>query len=195
MIEINDAQFWNSKYKSGETGWDIGRISTPLKEYIDQLNDKSIHILIPGAGNAYEAEYLFKNGFSNLDIVDISENAIKSFVNRVPDFPGERIHNEDLFEFEGNFDLILEQTFFCALPKVYRPKYAEKMAKLLIPGGRLVGVLFNVPLNEDRPPFGGNSDEYRRYFDPYFTYYIYENCYNSIPERAGNELFINLLRA
>jgi hypothetical protein len=40
--------FWDNKYKSGETGWDIGYISTPLKKYFDQLTNKELKILIPG---------------------------------------------------------------------------------------------------------------------------------------------------
>ena len=27
--------FWDTQYKEGNTGWDIGRVSTPLKEYFD----------------------------------------------------------------------------------------------------------------------------------------------------------------
>ena len=50
--------FWDTQYKEGNTGWDVGSITTPLKAYFEQLTDKSLAILIPGAGNAYEAEYL-----------------------------------------------------------------------------------------------------------------------------------------
>jgi len=57
------SNYWENRYQNQQTGWDIGEISSPLKAYIDQLEDKSIKILIPGAGNAYEAEYLFLNGF------------------------------------------------------------------------------------------------------------------------------------
>ena len=58
-------EFWTQRYEQNQTGWDIGEISRPLKEYIDQLEDKNLKILIPGAGNAYEAEYLFKQGFTS----------------------------------------------------------------------------------------------------------------------------------
>ena len=59
---MND-DFWSARYQQGNTGWDIGEISTPLKEYIDQLENMELKILIPGAGNSYEAEYLFNSGF------------------------------------------------------------------------------------------------------------------------------------
>ena len=54
------------------TGWDIGGPSTPLVKYFDQLADKQRKILIPGAGNAYEAEYLWAQGFSNVHVLDIA---------------------------------------------------------------------------------------------------------------------------
>ena len=65
-----DSKYWDDRYLENNLGWDIGYISTPLKEYFDQLKIKSINILIPGAGNAYEAEYLWEKGFSNVFIID-----------------------------------------------------------------------------------------------------------------------------
>jgi methyl halide transferase len=50
--------YWTNRYETASTGWDLGEPSMPLKTYIDQLENTAIKILIPGAGNAYEAEYL-----------------------------------------------------------------------------------------------------------------------------------------
>ena len=58
MSTGDQKEYWINRYKEERTGWDIGYPSTPLKEYIDQLQDKNLRILIPGAGNGYEAEYL-----------------------------------------------------------------------------------------------------------------------------------------
>ena len=74
-----------------------------------------------------------------------------------------------------------------------RKQYAEKMQQLLNPNGRLVGLLFNTDF-EDGPPFGGDKDEYKKYFSPYFFFKYFENCYNSIKPRAGTELFMVLKR-
>ena len=62
----NLEEYWSKRYEEGQTGWDIGYPSTPIKTYIDQIKDKNLRILIPGAGNAYEAEYIFKEGFKNV---------------------------------------------------------------------------------------------------------------------------------
>ncbi len=66
-----DEKFWDSRYQSENTGWDIGQISTPLKAYFDQLDNKKLKILIPGGGNSYEAEYLFEKGFKNVYVVAV----------------------------------------------------------------------------------------------------------------------------
>ncbi len=184
--------FWNHKYLSGETGWDIGQVSTPIKEYIDQLSDKNLKILIPGGGNSYEAEYLFENGFNNVFVVDISSIPLKNLAERIPSFPKENLLHADFFELEDTFDLILEQTFFCALDPSLREAYTDKMHQLLKPGGKLVGLLFNIPLNDDKPPFGGNKDEYEKLFSEKFKIEKMETAYNSIPPRARNELFFKL---
>ncbi len=186
--------FWNHKYLSGETGWDIGHVSTPIKEYIDQLSYKDLKILIPGGGNSYEAEYLFENGFNNVFVVDISSIPLKNLTERIPSFPKENLLHADFFELEDTFDLILEQTFFCALEPSLREGYVNKMHKLLKPDGKLVGLLFNIPLNDDKPPFGGNKDEYENLFSEKFKIEKMETAYNSIPPRAGNELFFILKR-
>jgi SAM-dependent methyltransferase len=191
--------FWNERWDSGDIGWDMGSPSAPLKEYIDAIDsneNKYLKILIPGCGNAYEAEYLNEKGFRNVYIVDFAKKALAEFSKRVPGFPKDHLICGDFFELEeNNFDLILEQTFFCAINPSLRKAYAKKMYELLAPGGRLVGLLFNDPkLNFESPPFYGDEEIYRAIFSPYFTFDKLEAAYNSIKPRAGRELFINLHR-
>lgn len=187
-------EFWNNRYINNETGWDIGSISTPIKEYIDQLTDKTIKILIPGCGNAYEAEYLFENGFTNVYLIDLSPIALENFKKRVPKFPKNHLICDDFFNLTEHFDLIIEQTFFCAINTNLRKKYAEQVAHLLTKNGKLVGLLFNDELNHDKPPFGGNKDEYLKIFSPFLNIEIMETSYNSILPRKGRELFIKMMK-
>lgn len=186
--------FWNNRYLTNDTGWDLGEISTPLKTYFDQLKNKNLKILIPGGGNSYEAEYLHLKGFKNVYVVDVSETALKNLLNRIPTFPKHHLIHGNFFDLKDNFDLIIEQTFFCALNPNLRSNYAIKMKNLLHKNGKLVGLLFDVPLYKDHPPFGGNKEEYLKYFKPYFTVEIMEPCYNSVDSRANKELFIKLCK-
>lgn len=187
-----DQQFWDEKYRKKLTGWDIGYVSTPIKEYVDQLEDKSLKILIPGGGNSYEAEYLFRNGFSNVYVMDISAEPLKNIQFRIPDFPISNLLHQDFFKARGQYDLIFEQTLFCAIDPAKRMDYVKKMSELLKPERKLVGLLFQIPLNDDHPPFGGNRKEYEKLFKDKFEIQIMETAYNSIPPRAGNELFIKM---
>jgi methyl halide transferase len=196
MSLMLDSEYWQQRYKNSETGWDIGEVSQPLKEYFDQLTDKSIFILIPGAGNSYEAEYLLQNGFKNIFVCDYASEPLSNLKLRVPHFNTNQLIQSDFFDlpYRNFFDLIVEQTFFCAIDPSLRRKYFEKCHDLLKSGGRLAGLLFNDTLNYDHPPFGGDQEEYVHYFNDLFERKVYEKCYNSIKPRQGRELFINLIK-
>lgn len=186
---ILDEKYWSDRYKENRIKWDIGKISTPIKEYIDQIEDKSLKILIPGSGNSHEAEYLHLQGFKNIFVVDLSYIPLANLKKRVPSFPEDHLIQGDFFDLDLQFDLIIEQTFFCALNIELRPKYVEKMNSLLLANGKLVGLFFDFPLTDSGPPFGGSKLEYKKLFEPYFKIQKLEKCYNSISERSGNELF------
>ena len=97
-------------------------------------------------------------------------------------------HN-DFFELSDTFDLIIEQTFFCALNPELREKYVQKMHALLKDNGKIIGLLFQFPLTEQGPPFGGSKSEYENLFKDHFTIKKLETAYNSIKPRENNELF------
>ncbi|WP_148869491.1 methyltransferase domain-containing protein [Tenacibaculum adriaticum] len=187
-------EFWNNKYRNNKTGWDLGAVSTPLKTYFDQLTNKDLKILIPGGGNSYEAEYLFKKGFTNVFVIDIAEEAIENIKKRLPNFPEENLIHNNFFNLKESYDLIIEQTFFCALNPDLRSDYTKKMNELLNENGKLVGLLFDAELNFDHPPFGGGKKEYVKLFQPYFDIQKMSDCYNSSKGREGMELFINVLK-
>ena len=187
-------EFWENKYKKNKIGWDLGSISPPLKAYFDQLTDKDLKILIPGGGNSYEAEYLFNNGFKNVFVVDLAKSALENIKKRASSFPDSQLIHANFFDLEITFDLIIEQTFFCAINPELRQNYASKMNHLLNENGKLVGLLFDAKLNEDHPPFGGSKKEYLSYFDAYFSLDIFNECYNSYPNRQEMELFIKFTK-
>lgn len=184
-----DQNYWEERYANHETGWNIGYASTPIKTYIDQLKDKTQKILIPGAGNSFEAEYLWKLGFKNVYILDIAKQPLDNFKNRVTDFPENQLLHYDFFELDTTFDLILEQTFFCALDPQLRKRYGDKMHQLLNSNGKLAGLLFDFDLTAFGPPFGGSLIEYKALFGEKFHIKQLDKAYNSIKERHGKELF------
>lgn len=187
-MELNK-NLWNNRYENQDTAWDLGEISPPIKNYIDQLENKNLKILIPGCGNAYEAEYLNILGFNNVYIIDWAKKALQNFRIRMQNFPKKKIICEDFFQHQGQYDLIIEQTFFCAIHPSLREKYAIKMNTLLADKGSLIGLLFNEKLYSNRPPFGGSEVEYRKLFTKYFSLVSINKAKDSISSRKGRELF------
>ena len=190
MTEFLSQDYWNNRYEAEETAWDLKSISPPLKAYIDQLTDKSLRILIPGCGSGYEAEYLVKQGFQDVTVIDFAPLAVEKMKSYMSDYQNIKIICANFFTHVGNYDLILEQTFFCSLDPLLRTKYVQRMSELLNNDGKLVGLLFNVQF-PNTPPFGGNKEEYLTLFSNEFKINIIEPCYNSVKPRMGNELFFN----
>jgi methyl halide transferase len=190
MNNLN-AAYWSNRFETHDTPWDIGYISAPLKDYFNQLTNKDITILIPGCGNGYEADYLLKNGFTNITLIDISPVLTKKLEEKLQQYRGKQltIITGNFFELNGKFDLIIEQTFFCALEPVLRKQYITQMYNLLKDGGKIAGLLFNKIFTSLGPPFGGSIDEYRDLFAALFDIQTMAPCYNSIAPRAGAECF------
>ncbi|MES2778534.1 MAG: methyltransferase domain-containing protein [Bacteroidota bacterium] len=194
---ITDKHYWENRWQQQQTGWDMGIVSPPLKGFIDSLADKNLRILIPGCGNAYEARYLLEKGFSNVTVLDIVPALIETLpasFSTITSKGNFKAVCGDFFEHAGEYDIILEQTFFCAIDPSLRTKYATQCHHLLMQGGRVAGVLFNCEF-EGGPPFGGNELEYRSYFSPLFIINQMTPCLNSIAPRAGRELFIELIKS
>lgn len=182
-------EYWENRYINQEIGWDVGEITTPLKTYIDQLENKNLRILIPGGGNSYEMEYLHQNGFENVFVIDIAKQPLENSKKRIGTIPAHYFIHDDFFNLKDTFDLIIEQTFFCALDPILRSTYASKMNELLSENGKIIGLFFQFPLTEKGPPFGGNKSEYINLFEPFFKIKTLETAYNSIKPRENNELF------
>jgi SAM-dependent methyltransferase len=188
--------YWNNKYINKETGWDLGEISSPLKAYINQIHNKDLRILIPGAGNAYEAIYLLENSFTNVTVIDYAKQALSNLKLKLNDINIKNYHlvEDNFFNHQGEYDLILEQTFFCAINPELRKDYINHAYQLLSKDGKIAGLLFNRIFPSAGPPFGGNKEEYRSLFETKFNIKIMEKANNSVKPRMGSELFFVLVK-
>ncbi|NET31395.1 MAG: methyltransferase domain-containing protein [Cyanothece sp. SIO1E1] len=183
------AAYWNQRYRDSNTPWDIGYVSPPLQHFFDQIQDKSLRILIPGAGRAYEALYLHQQGFDQVWVCDWAKESFTYLRKQAPDFPEERLLIGDFFELALEVDLVVEQTFFCALPRERRADYVRKMAQLLSDNGKLMGLLFAAEFPHAGPPFGGSEAEYRELLHTHFEIDQMTLAPDSIKPRLGRELF------
>ncbi len=191
LPELNQ-RYWAQRYEQRQTGWDIGHASPPIIRYMSGIADRSQRILIPGAGRAYEAVWLHQHGFAQVWVCDWVASAFEHLRRAAPDFPAEHILVADFFQLQQAFDLILEQTFFCAIDPALRPDYVRQAAQLLRPGGILAGLLFAEHFEQPGPPFGGVAQEYRLLFSPFFDILHMDIAPDSIAPRAGRELFVEM---
>ncbi len=188
-----DKNYWTERYKTNAIGWDIGYASPAIIEFAQEF-DKDSKILIPGAGNGHESLALARLGYHNITVCDLSYIPLKNIeendsTNTIKTVEG------DFFELYEKFDLILEQTFFCALEPNLRNDYINQMYKLLKPNGFLGGLLFGIEFDKQGPPFGGNLQTYKEAFSQLFEIVKMDVCQNSIPERLGSEIFFVVKRA
>lgn len=192
-LENLNASYWANRYQLNTASWDLDQVSPPIKEYINQIVNKNCSILIPGCGNSYEAEYLLQQGFTDITIIDIAPNLVEKLKLKFKKNSSVQIILGDFFTIHQSFDLIFEQTFFCALDPSLRNAYVKKMHSLLKPSGKLVGLLFNRDFIGG-PPFGGTFDKYSLLFSDYFIFKVFEPCFNSFIKRKESELFIILIK-
>ncbi len=189
-----DETYWENRYQANSSRWDLGVVSPPIKDLIDSLQNKSQRILIPGGGNSWEAEYMHRQGFTNVFVVDLAISPLENLAYKVPSFPKEHIIQEDFFKFEGSFDLIIEQTFFCAIDPKLRENYVKKVHQLLRKGVKIRGLLFDAPLNNDKPPFGVIKSSILNCSLLFFEIITIKKTTKSIESRLGRELFFEMIK-
>lgn len=149
----------------------------------NQATGQRARALVPGCGRGYDVLSLASLGFDTYG-VDGSESAIEA-AEKLRQESGDtdtyRVVNEqtgrgkaefivgDFFKDGflaatggGDFDLIFDYTFLCALPQELRPAWAKRMSELLAPGGHLICLewpLHKAPKNGG-PPHGLSAELY-----------------------------------
>jgi thiopurine S-methyltransferase len=192
-VKESDSNYWNKRYIESNTGWDIGYANPVLVEYVKENYSFDDKILIPGAGTAYEVADLISEGYHNCYALDFSQKAKDNFLKQNPKVPNQNYLVNDFFEIDGKYDLILEQTFFCAIHPSKRVDYVHHMSQLLNKGGKLAGLLFEME-KEDGPPYGGSLEEYQELFSSSFDINKLGKTDRSIDSRLGRELFFEFIK-
>ncbi len=183
--------FWNALYRSGEAGWDKGRVSPPIARLLREGRLKpGAALAVIGAGRGHEATDAAVEGFrvSAVDFAPEAATALRAAAARGPAF---EVLERDLFDLPrthaGRFEAVLEHTCFCAIPVSRRDAYVEAVAELLAPAGVLFG-LFYAHGRAGGPPFDTSADEVRRRFSRRFEIERLAVAPDSFEERKGNEL-------
>jgi SAM-dependent methyltransferase len=176
--------FWDTRFRSGVTPWDAGGVPPLFSAFLE--GKPALKVLVPGCGTGYEIRELAERGHDVLGI-DFSEAAVaaaRAFLGPL----ASRVRRADFFELSGEFDLVYERAFLCALPRALWPRWAQHMAELVRPGGELAGFFF-LDQNEKGPPFGITPQGLEALLDAAFTREVDTpvDPARSIPVFAGKE--------
>jgi len=160
---------WEGMYAAGEDRWDLGGPSPPLVAALGRGEaGPPGRALVPGCGRGHDVRLLAVHGFDALG-VDFAAAPIREAraLAAAVGSRGARFERRDLFalprSFDGTFDLVFEQTCFCAVNPARRDDYVRAVHRVLKPGGLLLGLFFHIR-SEEGPPFGTTPREIRHRF-------------------------------
>lgn len=160
MTSERRVEEWESRYRSGVTGWDRGGSSPSLRLWLKsgglrrEADSKPLRVLIPGAGRGHEAVELAAAGYA-VTAVDIAPSAIRHLRQSLAEAGAQaQVIQADLLHWEPAqaFDAIYEQTSLCALSPEHWDDYARRLHRWLRPGGEMFA-LFMQTGRDGGPPY------------------------------------------
>lgn len=183
-METSDStqpDFWTIRYAAGKMPWDFGGVPAALKSFLARWSVPS-RVLIPGCGSGYEVQ-TFQAAGHEVTAIDFSPAAVEQ-AKRVLGLLAERVILGDFFTHDFgqcHFDLIYERTFLCSMTPSRWPACVNRMAELLLPGGRLIGVFLYGQRTSSGPPFPLTDREAEQLFKQRFELVRSEALTDSLP--------------
>jgi SAM-dependent methyltransferase len=183
---------WERRWAAGDTPWDLGRAPAVLDDLLAGLADGPLCVLVPGAGAGHDALAWARAGHV-VTAVDVAPTALvrcRESARKAGLAPTLLV--ADLFalpqDLRGAFDVVWEQTCFCAIPPTRRPDYARAMADVLRPRGTLHALLWNHG-RPGGPPHDVRREDAQRVFAPFFEPISLVDVTGSPAGRAGEFLY------
>jgi len=185
VSDVSGARYWEERYRSGETGWDLGG---PCPVFVDLLSGPRApprgRVAFPGCGRGHDVRLFLEHGYDAIGF---------DFAAAPGDLPVERLDVFDLGRtYPGAFDAVVEYTCYCAIDPARRPAYARSLRGALKPGGRLVALLFPMEEKPDGPPFGVDESEIEGVLGAGMELLHVETPATSVEPRRGRERLVIL---
>ena len=179
--DSNQPDFWTVRYAAGKTPWDFGGVPSALKSFLERSSVRG-KVLIPGCGSGNEIHAFHAAGY-DVSAIDFSPAAVEQ-AKRVLGVLAGRVILGDFFTHdfgERRFDLIYERTFLCSMTPSRWHEYVNRMADLLSPRGRLIGVFLYGQKPSPGPPFPLTEPEAEQLFKKRFQLLRSEAMTDSLP--------------
>jgi len=193
--DVNSPDKWDSDYENGEDGWELSGPTPVFKRIAASKRFEPGRMVVFGAGRGHDAREFARNGFT-VTAVDFASNAVSEMKRLASDDAPIAIVQHDLFtfpfEYNDAFDYVLEYTCFCAIDPARRGEYADVIARVLKPGGRLVHLAYPLDGRAGGPPFSYSDKELVNFFEQRgFKMISREQPEDTIARRKGaEELFV-----
>ncbi len=191
VVTPSNPEFWQERYDAGEAHWDKGSAAPPLLEFVEREKVAG-RVLVPGCGSGHDVRALASQGAEVVGM-DFAPGAI-SAANANTNPPRTHYVMADFLNLEpqflGKFDWVFEHTCFCAIDPMRRPDYVRSCVQALRPGGKILGVFYINPDQDDpnHPPFRVSIPELDEWFSPRFETLHQEVPTKSYEGREGREL-------
>ena len=181
---------WQRHYEENDLGWDLGQVAPPFVKLWQEEKLPLGKVLVPGCGRGHEVVFLAENGF-DVTAIDFSSGAVTYLKNALKKRNLEgRILHQDFFSLdeshEGVYDLVLEQTFFCAISPKQRRDYVLNVSRILKPGGILVGLFYHTD-EQGGPPYNTTREDIEIHFSKKFEIQELDKTSLSTEQRKDKE--------
>jgi SAM-dependent methyltransferase len=181
---------WQRHYEENDLGWDLGQVAPPFVKLWQEEKLPLGKVLVPGCGRGHEVVFLAENGF-DVTAIDFSSGAVTYLKNALKKRNLEgRILHQDFFSLdeshEGVYDLVLEQTFFCAISPKQRRDYVLNVSRILKPGGILVGLFYHTD-EQGGPPYNTTREDIEMHFSKKFEIQELDKTSLSAEQRKDKE--------
>lgn len=197
MTEGYTQKDWQKHYDDDDLRWDLGETAPPFVRWWGGRPREAWRVLVPGCGRGHEVVFLASRGYQ-VTAVDFAPGAIQRLARGLDAAGhGAELLNQDFFALDAGhdsrYDLLLEQTFFCAIQPENRPRYARLAHRVLKPGGRLVGLFYETG-EAGGPPFNTTREDILEHFSGRFEIRVLEKTAHSAASRRGKEWFAEFVK-
>lgn len=199
MNDVSHSGFWDERYQSQSTGWDLGGPTPVFISWLAEHPGRGQRVCVLGAGSGYDAIEFARQGYK-VTAVDFAPTAMARIIAGAEAAGVDvEVLAGDLFTLADThadaFDLVVEYTTYCAIDPGRRGEYVEVVSKLVGQGQRLLALFF--PVNKESgagPPFRVTTVDVEERFSEYFSLESQFVPANSVESRQGKEILAEYRR-